>query len=98
MRWQLDDDGFLADDQGRRVDESQTMEFKESLAQGTQSEAIKAMVAFANGQGGRVFFGVKDNGRARGVHIGGNTLEQLANRIKDHTYPTLPVFVDDPFQ
>ncbi len=78
--------------------EGQTVEFKESLAQGTQSEAIKAMVAFANGQGGRVFFGVKDNGRARGVHIGENTLERLANRIKDYTYPTLPVFIDDPFQ
>ena len=75
--------------------ESQTVEFKSSLAE--EREGIQTMVAFANSQGGWVFFGVKDDGTARGVDVGTNTLENLAAAIRDHTYPSLPVVIEEPF-
>jgi hypothetical protein len=75
--------------------ESQTVEFKSSLAE--EREAIQTMVAFANSQGGWVFFGVNNDGMAKGVHVGKNTLENLAAAIRDHTYPSLPVVIEEPF-
>jgi hypothetical protein len=74
------------------VGEGQHVEFKASLAR--QREGTESMVAFANAQGGRVFFGVQNDGKVKGVQIGNNTLENLANYIKDHTYPSLPTFID----
>ena len=78
-----------------RNGEGQTVEFKTSLAE--QNAAIETMVAFANAQGGRVLFGVKNDGTVVGADVGGNTLENLANDIRDHTYPSLPVFIEEPF-
>lgn len=75
--------------------ESQTVEFKSSLAE--EREGIQTMVAFANSQGGWVFFGVKNDGTARDVHVGTNTLENLAAAIRDHTYPSLPVVIEKQF-
>ena len=72
--------------------ESQTVEFKASLA--TKKEAIQTMVAFANAQGGRVFLGVENDGTAKGVHIGNKTPEDLANKISMHTYPSLPAYIE----
>lgn len=75
--------------------ESQTVEFKSSLAE--EREGIQTMVAFANSQGGWLFFGVNNDGTAKGVHVGKNTLENLAVAIRDHTYPSLPVVIEEPF-
>lgn len=72
--------------------ESQTVEFKTSLA--LQAKGIQTMVAFANSQGGWLFFGVTDDGTRKGVQIGTNTLERLAAAIRDHTYPSLPVVIE----
>lgn len=75
-----------------RAGEGQTVEFKQSLAE--RSDAVKTMVAFANSQGGRVFFGVKPNRALLGADIGANTLEGLAAFVRDHTYPSLPITID----
>jgi hypothetical protein len=72
--------------------ESQTVEFKASLS--LQKEAIQAMVAFANSQGGWLFFGVTDDRQLKGVEIGANTLGRLATAIRDRTYPSLPVAIE----
>lgn len=72
--------------------ESQTVEFKASL--GRQKEAIQTMVAFANRDGGWLFFGVTDDGTRKGVQMGRKTLEDLAAAIRDHTYPSLPVGIE----
>ena len=88
MRWTLVD-GKLATEDGERVEESQTVEFKTSLAE--RDDAIQSMVAFANSQGGKVFFGVKDDGSVVGVDMGKNTSENLSTAIRDHTYLSLPV-------
>ncbi|MBI2872357.1 MAG: ATP-binding protein [Chloroflexi bacterium] len=77
-----------------RQREGQFVEFKSSLAE--QDDAIQTMVAFANSQGGVVLFGVRDDGTPVGVSVGANTLENLANAVKEHTYPSLPVFIGAP--
>lgn len=73
--------------------EGQSVEFKTSLAE--EADGIQALVAFANSRGGTVFFGVRDDGTVAGVDVGANTVENLACAIRDHTYPSLPVFVDE---
>jgi hypothetical protein len=78
-----------------RVDalEGQTVEFKASFAQ--QDDGIQTLVGFANSRGGSLYFGVKDDGTVLGADVGTNTLEQLAASIRDHTYPSLPAYVDE---
>lgn len=73
-----------------RLGEGQSCEFKESLSSGLQMAGIEALVAFANAQGGNLLFGVRDNGDVLGVQIGSTTLEDLATKITQHTYPSLP--------
>ena len=77
--------------------EGQTVEFKESLSSSAKREAIQTMVAFANAQGGRVFFGVRNDTTAKGIQVGNDTQERLAKLVHDHTYPLLPFVIDDPF-
>jgi hypothetical protein len=67
--------------------EGQRIEFKQSLAE--DNDAIKALCAFAHSDGGTVFFGVKDSGEVVGCHVGQNTLERLANKIRTNTQPPL---------
>jgi len=74
--------------------EGQTVEFKTSFAE--QNAAMQTMVAFANTQGGRVLFGVRNDGTVGGVEVGKSTLEDLARAIRDHSYPSLPVFIEEP--
>jgi len=68
--------------------ESETVEFKASLAEMTQ--ILETISAFSNSRGGTIFVGVDDNGRVAGVHLGKKTLEDTANRIKMNTDP--PVY------
>ena len=74
--------------------ESQTVEFKESLGGGSQTTGTQSLVAFANRDGGKVLFGVGNDGTLRGVMVGDNTLENLANFITNRTYPSLPVHIE----
>lgn len=69
--------------------EGQGVEFKESLAE--QNEAIDALCAFTNADGGTVFFGVQDDGTILGAAVGTNTLEGLAAKIARSLFPqTVP--------
>ncbi len=72
--------------------ESQTLEFKESL--GLRAAGTRSLVAFANRDGGNVLFGVTNDGTLRGVTVGDTTLENLANFVTSHTYPSLPVHIE----
>ncbi len=72
--------------------ESAELEFKKSLS---LSESIgKTISSFSNASGGTLIIGVTDSGEIKGVHIGKNTLEQLANRIKQHTDPKIYPSID----
>lgn len=69
--------------------EGQRVECKKSLAE--QEQAIDSLCAFANADGGSVFFGVGPNGQSVGVDVGDNTIENMANKINRSLYPqTIP--------
>jgi len=59
--------------------EGQRVEFKESLS--LEDKAIETLCAFLNSDGGRVLFGVRNDGAIVGVDIGANTLENLSGKI-----------------
>lgn len=74
--------------------EGQTTEFKESFSASCQDEGIQSLVAFANSQGGNILFGVNDSGSLTGANLGQDSQEKFANRLKSHTYPSLPAHVE----
>ena len=61
------------------------MELKQSL--GDWQEIVETCAAFATAKGGRVFVGVAPNGKVHGVQVGKGTLEDLANKVAQHTNP-----------
>lgn len=54
--------------------EGYKIEFKEGL-----SNLEKEIVAFANSSGGKIFLGITDDGRVKGIHI----TNELKSRIQD---------------
>jgi hypothetical protein len=73
--------------------EGQRVEFKTSFAE--DNEAIETLCAFINADGGTVLFGVTDQGIERGVSVGGNTLENLANKIRRDTQPPISPIIEE---
>jgi len=69
------------------ISESTTIEWKPSLSQ--IDRIIASIVAFANTEGGKLFVGVSENGELVGVMIGKGTVENLANKIAQHTEPKI---------
>jgi ATP-dependent DNA helicase RecG len=68
--------------------ESETLEFKESLNE--KEAAGESLVAFANKNGGVVYFGLKDNGEIKGLQgVSEKTLRELAQLYGDNTEPKL---------
>ena len=80
--------------------ESETVEFKPSLSQ--MDKITESISAFSNTKGGTVVIGVSDRGKVLGVDIGKNTIESLANQIKQNTdpmvYPSIRVEKSDKKQ
>ena len=80
--------------------ESETVEFKPSLSQ--MGKIIESISAFSNTKGGTVVIGVSDKGEVLGVNIGNNTIESLANQVKQNTdpmaYPSIRVEEGDKKQ
>ena len=67
--------------------ESEVVEFKGSLK--LHNSIGEAISAFSNSKGGIIIVGSEDSGKISGVSIGDNTLEKLANRIKQDTDPSI---------
>ncbi|OYT54016.1 MAG: hypothetical protein B6U72_03870 [Candidatus Altiarchaeales archaeon ex4484_2] len=72
--------------------ESQTIEFKKSLAE--RKEILETISAFANSKGGQIFIGIDENkdGSMKevvGVKIKGREIENLGNEIKQNTDPVI---------
>lgn len=67
--------------------ESMVIEWKPSLSQ--INEIIESIAAFSNTEGGRLFVGVSKDGEVIGVPIGKDTIENLVNRIAQHTEPKI---------
>jgi ATP-dependent DNA helicase RecG len=74
--------------------ESEILEFKESLNElssehGRSTDGVAALVAFANKNGGAIYFGVKNDGTVLGLTIAEKTLREVANTITSTTDPPL---------
>ncbi|MFA6315220.1 MAG: RNA-binding domain-containing protein [Candidatus Paceibacterota bacterium] len=68
--------------------ESEILEYKESLSE--IEEAGECLTGFANKNGGRVCFGVKNNGEVIGIsNITEKTLRDISQRYVDNTEPKL---------
>lgn len=68
------------------ANENSVAEYKQSLSE--KREIVQSVAAFASAHGGVVFVGVSPAGERIGVEIGANTLENLANEIKQNTQPS----------
>ena len=66
--------------------ESEKTEFKENAKTNTY---IKTVVAFANGNGGKIVFGVKDNREIIGVENEFEVMDGIINAISDSCYPMI---------
>lgn len=75
--------------------ESETLEFKESF----DSRTLETIGAFANAIGGTILVGIRDDGRATGITLGANTLEEWAQRMQSKLQPRiLPSIAKRQFQ
>lgn len=72
--------------------ESQTLEFKKSLAE--EKEILETVSAFANKEGGKILVGIEENKdgsikEITGIEIKGKIIENLTNEIKQNTDPVI---------
>lgn len=80
--------------------ESKTVEFKMAFNQ----DAIVALVAFANAEGGDVFIGVRDDGKVVGVQLASESETAWVNEVKSKTAPAIvpeaecPLFPSSPLR
>jgi len=70
-----------------RFKESEKFELKSSFSE--WKKTIVTLCAFANKRGGKVIVGLDDNGDSSGIRIGKSTIEDFANKVKNHTDPVL---------
>src|SRR5574337_1082168 len=68
--------------------ESESLEFKKSTAE--KDRACRSLCAFANGQGGRMPFGVTPAGKVAGQTVTDRTLEDLAQEFRGFEPPLFP--------
>lgn len=68
--------------------ESASLEFKKSTAE--KDRACRTLCAFANGQGGRLLFGVTPAGKVVGQTVTDRTLEDLAQEFQGFEPPLFP--------
>ena len=59
--------------------ESQNIEYKESW----RDEYLKWICGFANARGGRIYIGIRDDGKIVGISDSKKLLEDIPNKIKD---------------
>jgi ATP-dependent DNA helicase RecG len=68
--------------------ESETLELKKSTSE--LKEAVISIAAILNKHGkGRLYFGVKNDGKVTGQQVGGATLREVSRAIADHIEPRI---------
>jgi ATP-dependent DNA helicase RecG len=67
--------------------ESETLEFKSSISR--INEIVETVAALANGNGGKIVIGISQNTEILGIRIGKDTIEKLANKIRNSTDPQI---------
>lgn len=68
--------------------ESETLEFKRTT--GERREAARTLCAMLNHRGGRVLFGVEQDGRIVGQQVGAQTIEDVVQEIREIDPPAFP--------
>lgn len=69
--------------------ESETVELKEIVV----DDIKKEIIAFANGEGGRLYIGVRDDGTVTGLESIDNVSLQISNMVRDAIKPDLTMFL-----
>lgn len=67
--------------------ESEILEWKSSLSQ--LNRIIETISAFSNIKCGKIIIGVDGTGKALGISIGKDTIEQMTNKIISNTEPKI---------
>jgi ATP-dependent DNA helicase RecG len=68
-----------------KLTESERLELKSSLAE--RQEILETISAFSNTKGGTIYIGIAPEGKIIGIDVGNQTVETLANEIKQNTDP-----------
>lgn len=74
--------------------ESLTVEFKSDRKRLADTDLVEALVCLANTEGGELWLGVEDDGRATGLHADHALLVGLAGLVAARTSPSLQVDVE----
>ena len=74
--------------------ESLTVEFKSDQKRLSDTDLVEALVCLANTEGGELWLGVEDDGRATGLHADHMLLVGLAGLVAARTSPSLQVDVE----
>lgn len=69
--------------------ESETVELKEIVV----DDIKKEIIAFANGEGGRLYIGVRDDATVTGLESVDNVSLQISNMVRDAIKPDLTMFL-----
>jgi len=74
-----------------RKQESKTLEFKRELNNSNKEKVLQTIIAFANGSGGNIVFGIDDDRRIIGVENPFELEEKLSNITFDSISPTIRI-------
>jgi ATP-dependent DNA helicase RecG len=74
--------------------ETLTVEFKSDRKRLPDTDLVEALVGLANTEGGELWLGVEDDGRATGLHADHTALVGLAGLVAARTSPALQVSVE----
>lgn len=77
--------------------ECSTYDFKIKLEAKEPESWVKSVSAFANGNGGSLFYGVSDDGTVVGIGDPKKTAKDISQIIKDHMDP-VPEFTLNPIE
>ncbi len=79
------------------ISECTDYDFKLTLEEKKPKSWLKSISAFANGNGGTLFYGIDDDGNAVGVNNSNELIGKISERIKEKIDP-VPVFQIEPFK
>jgi len=74
-----------------RKQESKTLEFKRELNNSNKEKVLQTIIAFANGSGGNIVFGIDDDRRIIGVENPFELEEKLSNITFDSISPAIRI-------
>ena len=71
--------------------ENKILEFKRELNASNKEKVLQTIIAFANGSGGNLVFGIDDNRKVIGVEHPFELEEQISNMVFDSISPNIRI-------